>query len=121
MEQIRADQIISVAEKEQNRYFTPPRDLIISTQPAPDITPKATEESDFSAGVSTSSAGGTNYGDSLNDTVQNPPTPAIKGVKSQIVNIADDGTITIDVVLDVQDIPGITEYDIRVAKDAGNL
>jgi len=121
MDQVRSDQIISVAEKEQNRYFAPPRDLIISTQPAPEIVPKSKDAAETAPTTTQPSTGGTNYGDNLNDTVQNPPTPAIKSVKSQIVNIADDGTVTVDLVLDVQDIPGITEYDIRVAKDAGNL
>lgn len=121
MEQVRADQIIPVTEKDQNRFFAPPRDLVISTKEAPEKTKISTEQEDVSGGISTPSTGGTDYGDNLNDTVQLPATPAIKGVKSQIVNIADDGTVTIDIVLDVQDIPGITEYDIRVAKDAGNL
>lgn len=117
MSQIRADQIISVPEKEQNKYFAPPRDLVIPTKPAVEPNQQTGQEE----AVTTSSTGGVNYGESLNDTVQNPATPAIKGIKSQTVVIAEDGKITIDVVLDVQDLPGITEYDIRVAKDAGNL
>lgn len=121
MDQIRADQIIQATDKEQNKYFAPPRDLVVSTKEAVESSPVAKEQEDVSAGVSTPPTGGSDYGENLNDAVQPPATPAILGVKEQRVNIADDGTITIDVVLDVQNIPGITEYDIRVAKDAGNL
>ncbi len=50
-----------------------------------------------------------------------PRTPAILGVRSQTVGFQPDGTAKVDLVLIVEDIDGITEYDIRVAKDAGNL
>lgn len=55
------------------------------------------------------------------DTEIGLPTPAIIQVKSQTVNILEDGTATIDVVLEVEDIQGVFEYDIRVAKDAGTV
>jgi hypothetical protein len=50
-----------------------------------------------------------------------PATPAIIGIKEQIISFQADGTAKIDVVLEVQDIDGAVEYDIRVAKYAGNL
>lgn len=50
-----------------------------------------------------------------------PATPAILSVKEQIIKFAPDGSAKIDVILEVQDIDGAVEYDIRVAKDAGNL
>lgn len=50
-----------------------------------------------------------------------PRTPAIIGVRSQTVGFQPDGTAKVDLVLIVEDIDGITEYDIRVAKNAGNL
>jgi hypothetical protein len=50
-----------------------------------------------------------------------PSTPAIITVKQQVVKIMPDGTSKIDVVLEVQDIPGAVEYDIRVAKSAGTV
>jgi hypothetical protein len=50
-----------------------------------------------------------------------PRTPAILSVKSQTVGFQPDGTAKVDLVLVVEDIDGAVEYDIRVAKDAGNL
>lgn len=50
-----------------------------------------------------------------------PSTPAILSVKEQIVKFMPDGTAKIDVILEVQDIAGAVEYDIRVAKNAGDL
>lgn len=50
-----------------------------------------------------------------------PPTPVIISVKEQIIRFQDDGTAKIDVILEVQDVEGAVEYDIRVAKDSGNL
>lgn len=55
------------------------------------------------------------------DTEIGLPTPAIIQIKSQTVNILEDGTATIDVVLEVEDIQGVFEYDLRVAKDAGTV
>jgi hypothetical protein len=50
-----------------------------------------------------------------------PSTPVIISVKEQIVKFMPDGTAKVDVILEVQDIAGAVEYDIRVAKNAGNL
>lgn len=50
-----------------------------------------------------------------------PGTPAIISVKEQIVKFMPDGTAKIDVILEIQDISKAVEYDIRVAKDAGNV
>lgn len=50
-----------------------------------------------------------------------PSTPAIIGVKEQIVKFMPDGTAKIDIILEVQDINGAVEYDIRVAKNAGTV
>lgn len=50
-----------------------------------------------------------------------PQTPRVIGVKEQIISFQPDGSAKIDVILEVEDIPGVTEYDIRVAKDSGNL
>jgi hypothetical protein len=50
-----------------------------------------------------------------------PATPAILSVKEQIVKFMPDGTAKIDLILEVQDIQGAVEYDIRVAKDAGTV
>ena len=50
-----------------------------------------------------------------------PAVPAILSVKEQIIKFMPDGSAKIDMVLEVQDIEGAVEYDIRIAKDAGNL
>lgn len=50
-----------------------------------------------------------------------PGTPAILSVKEQIVKFMPDGTAKVDIILEIQDIDEAVEYDIRVAKDAGNL
>lgn len=50
-----------------------------------------------------------------------PDAPLILSVKSQTVSFKSDGSIAIDVVLEVQDIPNVSEYDIRVAKNAGSI
>lgn len=57
----------------------------------------------------------------LEQTDPVPYTPAIISVKQQIVKFMPDGTAKVDVVLEVQDIPKAVEYDIRIAKDAGDL
>lgn len=50
-----------------------------------------------------------------------PSTPAIISVKQQIVKFMPDGTAKVDLILEVQDVVNAVEYDIRVAKDAGNV
>jgi len=50
-----------------------------------------------------------------------PSVPAIIGVKEQIIKFMPDGTAKIDVILEVQDVENAVEYDIRIAKDAGNI
>lgn len=123
MDQIRENKIIGSEEVEQNPFFAPPRDLIISTKEFTNagkasISSQTTvqEQDTFTIG-----AGALDYGQGSNDAAQAPSTPAIMGIKEQIVNIGDDGKATIDVILIVEDIKGVTEYDIRVAKNAGNL
>lgn len=125
MEQIRATQIIPVRELDQNPYVAPPKDLELNTKQANGTAvPKASIAVPETSGVDYDpvlNPGGLNYGDGLNDAAQPPAVPHIIGVKAQIVNMHDDGTSTIDLVLDIEDINGVTEYDIRIAKDAGNL
>lgn len=127
MAQIRATQIIPVRELEQNPYVSPPRDLALNTKegngtaaPKTSLTVPLAPAGENIAPVVTP-GGLNNYGEGLNDAAQPPAVPHIISVKQQIVNIHDDGTSTIDVILNVEDVKGVTEYDIRVAKDAGNL
>jgi hypothetical protein len=128
MSQIRESQIIPSRELEQNPYVSPPRDLALNTVQSNGQTPSKANTSvpidttprgeDISQVVN---PGGIDYGIGHNDAVQPPSTPHIISVKQQIVNMHDDGTVTIDLILVLEDIVGCTEYDIRVGKDAGNL
>lgn len=54
------------------------------------------------------------------DNLSIPNTPIILSVKSQQVNHNPDGSSTVDVVLTVQNIEGVSEYDVRIA-NAGTL
>lgn len=125
MEQIRATQIIPVRELNQNPYVAPPKDLELNTKEANGTAiPKASIDVPADSGVDIApvlNPGGLNYGDALNDAAQPPAVPHIISIKEQIVNMHDDGTSTIDLVLNIENITGVTEYDIRIAKDAGNL
>jgi hypothetical protein len=57
----------------------------------------------------------------LQDSDPVPATPRIISVKQENINFQDDGTAKIDVILVVEDVDEAAEYDIRVAKNAGNL
>jgi hypothetical protein len=123
MEQIRATQIIPIRELSQNPYVAPPKDLELNTKEANGTTvSKTTIDAPSNIGTSVApvlNPGGANYGDSLNDAAQLPAVPHIINIKQQIINMHDDGTSTIDLVLNIENITGVTEYDIRIAKDAG--
>jgi len=125
MEQIRATQIIPVRELSQNPFVAPPKDLELNTKESNGtVVPKASISVPINTGIDYDpvlNPGGLSYGDGLNDAAQPPAVPHIIGIKEQIVNMHDDGTSTIDLVLKIEDIPGVTEYDIRIAKDNGNL
>src|SRR5690349_15289756 len=109
MEQIRESQITPNRDLQPNPYVAPPRDLRLNTDGKDvlaNIRPAVQENvghSDTTSAGSDEGVGsiplppGINYGDGLNDAVQLPAVPHIISVKEQIVNIHDDGTITIDV------------------------
>ena len=42
--------------------------------------------------------------------------PATCTVVSQTVRVVADGSFVVDLVLDVEDVPGVTNYDVRVTK-----
>ncbi len=50
-----------------------------------------------------------------------PDTPALIGVKSQNVKIKDDGTYLVDVVIEVEDIRNVSDYEVRISKGAGSI
>lgn len=126
MEQIRESQIIPTRVVQPNPYAAPPRDYRLHTDGADALAHvkpiiQETVVPGNSGNSGTITPPNINYGDVINDAAQRPAVPHIISIKQQVVNIHDDGTITIDVILNVEDIAGVTEYDIRVAKDAGNL
>lgn len=50
-----------------------------------------------------------------------PETPALIAIKSQTVKIKDDGTYAIDVIIEVEDIIGVSDYEVRISKSAGSI
>lgn len=50
-----------------------------------------------------------------------PQTPSLIGVKSQNVKIKEDGTYAVDIVIEVEDIQGVSDYEVRIAKSAGSI
>lgn len=125
MTQIKQNQIIPTRVVQVNPSSAPPKDLILlttentdnpdSTNPAPQVV--NTSPLNDAIGVQTP----TTLPDQIVTIPVPPQVPAIIGIKSQQVNQQDDGSSTIDIVLIVEDIPGITEYDIRLAKLSDNL
>lgn len=43
-------------------------------------------------------------------------TPEILGIVSQTIRTKDDGSQVVDVIVEVEDIPGVSKYEVRVAK-----
>lgn len=112
--QIRSNKVIKPADRRLNPLFAYPRDLDVEFT-AQDIA----EETGLENELDWAGSDHSDYGPSLGGGV--PQTPTIIGVKEQRVIISDDGTATIDVVLEVEDISGVDEYEVRISKDAGNL
>ena len=129
MTQIKPHEIIQEDEGDINPNFALPRDLY---QPASRklnsgmiITPENTNMPIEGIDIDTSGEGqpdeSVDYGNEITDPFLPPQVPLIKSVKRQTINMTDDGTYTVDVVLEVSDITGVSEYDVRVARDNGNL
>lgn len=125
MTQIKENQIISSPIPERNPVVSPPRDLAFTVVDNDKIVGNATSSAQSVISLSLQQTTNTevqttNYTGDI-AAIQNPATPAILSVKSQVVNMQDDGTSTINAVLVVQDIPGVIEYDIRIAPIASSL
>jgi hypothetical protein len=50
-----------------------------------------------------------------------PETPNLIGVKTQTVKIKEDGTYAVDVVIEVEDIRNVSDYEVRISKGAGTI
>lgn len=115
MKQISSDQIIdnSIAD---NAVKPIPRDLadVKSSSPKSDLS------FTNSTGIPSDSASIPNSSTSP-ISISPPETPQLIGIKSQVVKIKEDGTYAIDVIIDVEDIRGVSDYEVRISKSAGNI
>lgn len=50
-----------------------------------------------------------------------PDTPSFIGVKSQSVKIKDDGTYAVDLIIEVEDVRNVSDYEVRISKSAGSI
>lgn len=53
--------------------------------------------------------------------VSPPETPQLLGIKAQSVKIKEDGTYAIDVIIEVEDIKNVSDYEVRISKSAGSI
>ncbi len=118
MTQIKENQIISSPTPERNPVVSPPRDLAFTVKDG--IVDEQPSTSPSQSAVTGTETQQTVYENNI-AAIKVPATPAILSVKSQAVNMQDDGTSMINVILVVEDIPGVTEYDIRIAPTGAAL
>lgn len=126
MSQIKPTQIIAGRENRVNPISPLPVDLdptqrSLLIPPVTTATPIEEGGTAASLAASTEAASIQSTESMLAESDPSPATPAILSVKQQIVKFMPDGTAKVDVILEIQDISNAAEYDIRVAKDAGNL
>lgn len=123
MNQVDLDQIIDV-DAPENTVKPIPRDLGGSLLSLPmrrfGLGSSPVRQGDLGSGTDGSTESG-DIVDSPNQPPSLPATPALISIKSQTVKIKPDGTSTVDVVLEVEDIVGVTDYEVRIAKSAGNI
>jgi len=50
-----------------------------------------------------------------------PETPMLIGIKSQAIKIKEDGTYAVDVIIEVEDIRNVSDYEVRISKSAGSI
>lgn len=135
MAQIRDTDIIRTPDVNLDpRLFVPEGVIDIgvkSNEIDPDLPTPNPEDEDDATGADSGSNSDAGSGDG-GDVVYTPPTnnnvPAESGetemlptpqsitIVSQTIRIAPDGSSLVDVVIDVEDIPGVPNYDVRVTK-----
>lgn len=119
MKQINSDQIVDNGIPD-NTVKPIPRDLA-------EVKNSSANKSGLgfvNAGASNTSDGGPlPVQDGSTNPISMPPpdTPAFIGVKSQSVKIKDDGTYAIDIVIEVEDIRNVSDYEVRISKSAGSV
>ncbi len=118
MKQINSDQIVDNGISE-NAVKPIPRDLA-------DVASKGTGKSGL---------GFSNFAESYNNggfisepntggnpvSMPLPDTPQLVGIKSQNVKIKEDGTYAVDVIIEVEDIRNVSDYEVRISKGAGSI
>ena len=50
-----------------------------------------------------------------------PDTPSLIGIKSQVIKIKDDGTYAVDMIIEVEDVRNVSDYEVRISKSAGSI
>lgn len=124
MAQIRDTNVIRTPEVTVDPRLFLPDGIIDMTTKSPEIDPDAPTAFPASTGEDLEIVDGeviydegtdtsTGEGGFENDTL---PTPQYILVLNQVIRIAPDGKALVDVTIDVEDIPGITNYEVRVAK-----
>jgi len=132
MAQIRDTDVIRTPEVNLDpRLFIPDGVIDIGTKsteidpdnPTPTSDTGETSDDAVDSGTGTGSGGDVDYEPPTNDDIPvesgEPdmlPTPQFIEIVSQKIRIAPDGSSLVDVVINVEDIPGVTHYDVRVTK-----
>lgn len=133
MAQIRDTDIIRTPEVTVDpRLFVPDGVIDLSVRsseidsdnptPTADNGETSDDAADSSADTGTGDGGDAVYTPPTNDTpaesgeIDMLPTPQTIEIVSQTIRIAPDGSSLVDVVIKVEDIPGVTNYDVRVTK-----
>lgn len=91
--------------------------------PTADTGETSDDATDSNSEVGTGDGGEVVYEPPTNDDIPTEggesdmlPTPQFIEIVSQTIRIAPDGSSMVDVVINVEDIPGVTNYDVRVTK-----
>lgn len=113
MTQIKPNQIIPDSQSREKLVGSLPVELADTEQKNPAMPLASTTSGSSLTPISI---------DISDPDISSPPqTPYVKSIKSQSLNFQPDGTITIDVVLDVADVRGVSQYEVRVTKSTGSL
>lgn len=123
MKPIKQNQIQKQPAKNTNPYSALPRDLDYAVDILDFQVVEQTNNIDVS-GNESSLLGDidiSNAAVGVDSVLTPPPVPAIISIKSQTISYGPDGKALVDVVVEVQDVDGSAEYDLRVAKSAGSI
>lgn len=124
MEQIKSDQVVP-AKVAENTVVSIPRDLgqIIGDKRKSLGFSDVQTRSDNTTPIGTTPDIPSSIDpiDIINQPTNLPGTPQLKSIKSQTISINPDGTASVDIIIEVEDISNAIEYEVRITKGAGNL